>query len=88
MSLDDSKLNFIYGISGSGKSSISKALIVSSDEIQSYKTFGSDNDAIVNIIGKEDFKVFDDEAVKEYIITNLVKVSMMFSLEKMINYEN
>lgn len=67
--LDDSKLNFIYGISGSGKSSISKALIVSSDEIQSYKTFGSDNDAIVNIIGKKDFKVFDDEAVKEYIIT-------------------
>lgn len=65
--LDDSKLNFIYGISGSGKSSISKALTVNSNEIQSYKTFGSDNDAKVNIIGKKDFKVFDDKAVKEYI---------------------
>ena len=65
--LDDSKLNFIYGISGSGKSSISKALTLNLDEIQSYKTFGSDNDAKVNIVGKKNFKVFDDEAVKEYI---------------------
>lgn len=68
-SLEDKKLNFIYGISGSGKSSISKALTSKTDEIDKYKTFGSRDDVHVHIYSEEEIKfgIFDDEAIHEYV---------------------
>ena len=65
--IENSKLNFIYGISGSGKSSISKALTIETDKINEYKTFGIEEDTTVCTTNKFNFIIFDDEAIKEYV---------------------
>ena len=65
--IENSKLNFIYGISGSGKSSISKALTIETDKINEYKTFGIEEDTTVCTTNKFNFMIFDDEAIKEYV---------------------
>jgi len=63
------KLNFLYGISGSGKSSISKALTIGKSEYTKYKTFGCNDEVKIVIDESLDFKIFDENARKEFIIT-------------------
>lgn len=67
LTLDRNKLNFIYGISGSGKTSLSKAITTPPLSLQEYKTFGSSEDAFVEINNLEDFEIFNDDSIAEYI---------------------
>lgn len=67
LEMENGKLNFIYGISGSGKSSISRALVANTEDLNEYKTFGCSSDIVVK--KEEDcyFKIFDDSSVNEFI---------------------
>lgn len=68
MSLVEGKLNFLYGISGSGKSSIAKALTIDEGEYEGCRTFGCSEEVSVETDKDITFKVFNDEAVSEFII--------------------
>lgn len=63
--IEDGKINFIYGISGSGKSSIAKGLTYTEEQLQKHKTFGCDEDP--KIINSNDFRVFNDNSIQKYI---------------------
>ncbi|AYV34779.1 hypothetical protein [Erysipelothrix rhusiopathiae] len=67
--LSENKLNFIYGISGSGKSSIALALNSAEEDLNTYKTFGSDNQVNVVIKPELEFAIFNDDRVEELIIS-------------------
>ncbi len=64
--LDEKKLHFIYGISGSGKTSLARAMTIDESECDSYRTFGSSKPAEVSVNKKLDFIVFNEKAIQEY----------------------
>lgn len=68
LSIHDGKLNFLYGISGSGKSSIAKALTLPKEEYGKYKTFGASRDVSVTANSKLNFKIFDNHVIEEFVI--------------------
>lgn len=67
--IQTSKFNFIYGISGSGKSSIATALIANNnlEDLEKHRTYGCTDDVIVSVDLKDEFYLFDDESVHEYV---------------------
>ena len=70
--LEDGKINFLFGISGAGKSSIASALADSS--LDSHVTVGKTiNDLSVKVNGNDanygEFKVFDLNYMKDILIT-------------------
>lgn len=66
LDIEENKLNFIYGISGSGKTSISLALTTKMDELEKYKTFGTKEEVVVNLNKQINFEVFNVKAIEEY----------------------
>lgn len=66
--IQEGKLNFLYGISGSGKSSIAKALTLPKEEYGKYKTFGASGDVSVAASSELNFKIFDNHAIEEFVI--------------------
>lgn len=67
--LEENKINFIFGLSGSGKSSIAKALTKKYDS-QKNKNVNSNNEIEVNLneFENNEFVIFDDEYLKNFII--------------------
>jgi energy-coupling factor transporter ATP-binding protein EcfA2 len=65
---EQDKFNFIYGISGSGKTSITKAMITPSEKLQEFKTFGSCSETIVEKGNDQVYKLFNENSINEYII--------------------
>ena len=70
LELDEGKVNFIYGTSGSGKSSIAKALLgeIGENNIPYGKT---NKDVFIElnpIINKEDCSIFDENTQKQLLI--------------------
>lgn len=72
----DNKINFLFAISGSGKSSIARAL--STEILEINRNVESSNDNIIvkvngNDVKKEDYKVFDNEYVNGILINRTNK---------------
>lgn len=70
LELDDGKINFIYGMSGSGKSSVVKALTGEIGEnVISYGKTAEDVVVDLNpIINKDDYSIFDEITQKQLLI--------------------
>lgn len=69
--LEKGKFNFIYGISGSGKTSIANAILNRNNELDNFKTFGSSDETHVNIDDESEFKVFNESAIKEFVFDKM-----------------
>lgn len=70
ITIEENKLNFIYGISGSGKTSLAKALTINKeDDYQKHKTFGCEGVAKIEVENNTEFKIFNDASIEEYIFT-------------------
>lgn len=70
--LDKSKLNFIYGISGSGKTSISEIMKnyvdnKECDEVNKKVDSTEDIDIVIEGLEGETIKIFNDEAIQDFI---------------------
>lgn len=66
------KLNIKYGINGTGKSTISKAIIkkINGETLDDLKPFNSDENIIPNVTGYETFnsvKIYNDDYVSQYL---------------------
>lgn len=70
--IEDKKINFLFGISGAGKSSIPNAIV--DLDPNDNKSFGTGESVIIHIDGnepnKENFMIFNDETLKMYFDTN------------------
>ncbi len=66
---EEDKLNFIYGISGSGKTSIATALMIRNSDYSSYKTFGVEEEPIIKVDTDIEFEMFDEQSISEYIFS-------------------
>ena len=66
--ISDKKVNFLFGISGAGKSSICNSIV--EENINLNKQFGNDNEPKVLINGsvplKENYMIFDESTVRNY----------------------
>ena len=65
--IENNKLNFIYGISGSGKSSFSKALTLNDEEICKYTTFGVSDVANISRNTYDTYEIFNEDSINEFI---------------------
>ncbi|MDD6403959.1 MAG: hypothetical protein PUG33_07550 [Mollicutes bacterium] len=81
LELDEGKVNFIYGMSGSGKSSIAKALLgeIGENNIPYGKTSKDVFIKLNPIINKEDCSIFDENTQKQLLI-NRDENNNMFSI--------
>ena len=81
LELDEGKVNFIYGTSGSGKSSIAKALLgeIGENNIPYGKTSKDVFIKLNPIINKEDCSIFDENTQKQLLI-NRDENNNMFSI--------
>ena len=66
------KLNIKYGINGTGKSTISKAIIkkINGESLDDLRPFNSDYTVVPSIIGCEEFKkvkIYNDDYVAQYL---------------------
>lgn len=74
LELSEGKLNFIYGVSGSGKSSISEAIsnVINEKEFkESEKKIDAVNDieVTVNVSKKSELEIFDNESINDFIFS-------------------
>jgi recombinational DNA repair ATPase RecF len=74
LQIDDKKVNFLFGISGSGKSSVCDA-IMKKDTESNLKIGRKIEELKVLVNGKEpnaeEFEVFSMDSIKDYVINDL-----------------
>lgn len=79
LELTDNKINMIFGMSGSGKSSVAGALL--QENLDYNKTVGFSDSQIIKVNGSEQIegiKVFDFKTKNDYVIEK--KTENMYSI--------